>query len=145
MKKILFLMVTMSMLILAKDINTKEVLKNLDNSNWIIVDTRDTNEYNGWDLSNLGVNGHIKGATDFSYRWLDKENLNESNKKILKERVAEKNIKSDKNIILYNTNKEKSEIVANYFRNLGIKNIYFYNLNSSQDYKLLPFASYENY
>ncbi|MEG0747720.1 MAG: rhodanese-like domain-containing protein [Cetobacterium sp.] len=145
MKKILFLMVTMSMLILAKDIDTKEVLKNLDNSNWVIVDTRDTNEYNGWDLSNLGVNGHIKGATDFSYKWLDKENLSESNKKILKERVLEKNIKADKNIILYNTNKEKSEIVANYFRNLGIKNIYFYNLNSSEDYKLLPFESYQNY
>lgn len=145
MKKILFLMVTMSMLVLAKDISTEEVLKILNNPNWVIVDTRDTNEYNGWDLSNLGVNGHIKGATDFSYRWLDKEDLNESNKKILKERVTLKNIKADKNIILYNTNKEKSKIVANYLKNLGIENIYFYNLNQNENYKSLPFESYKNY
>ena len=145
MKKILFLMFTMSVLIFGKDIDTKEVLKRLNNSDWIIVDTRDTNEYNGWDLSNLGVNGHIKGATDFSYKWLDKENLNEANSKILKERVSLKGITPKKNIILYNVDKNKSKIVANYLSKLGIKNIYFYNLNSNEEYKSLPFESYKNY
>ena len=56
MKKILFLLIILSTILLGKDIKTNELLKNLNNPEWIIIDTRDSNEYNGWNLSNLKIN-----------------------------------------------------------------------------------------
>uniref|UniRef100_UPI00260FC56E rhodanese-like domain-containing protein n=1 Tax=uncultured Cetobacterium sp. TaxID=527638 RepID=UPI00260FC56E len=79
MKKILFLLIILSTILLGKDIKTNELLKNLNNPEWIIIDTRDSNEYNGWNLSNLKINGHIKGATDLSANWLKTKYLSSNN------------------------------------------------------------------
>lgn len=144
MKKILFLLVILSTILLGKDINTDELLKNLDNSEWIIVDTRDSNEYNGWNLSNLKINGHIKGATDISSNWLDAKYLNSKNKDILEQRVLEKGITPEKNIVLYGTSKNM-EKVKDYLKENGIEKIYFYDLEKNKDYDKLPFETYANY
>ena len=38
MKKILFLLIILSTILLGKDIKTNELLKNLNNPEWIIID-----------------------------------------------------------------------------------------------------------
>ncbi|MGL4672120.1 rhodanese-like domain-containing protein [Cetobacterium sp.] len=145
MKKVLFLTLMISSFLFGKNIKTVEVLKRLEDSNWVLVDTRDTNEYNGWNLSNLKKNGHIVGAKDFSYKWLDKKYLSTKNKEILKERIAGKGITLEKNIILYGTDVDNIEKVSNYFKSQGLENVFKYNLNENLDYEKLPFNSYENY
>lgn len=145
MKNTLLLMSILSTMLLGKEIKTSEVLEGMKDSKTVLVDTRDTNEYNGWDLSNSGVNGHIKGATDFSSEWLDKKYLNDKNVKILEERIALKGITSDKNIILYGNEKAEIEKVEKYLKEKGLENISTYNLAQNKDYKDLPFNVYKNY
>lgn len=144
MKKILFLLIILSTILLGKDIKTNELLKNLNNPEWIIVDTRDSNEYNGWNLSNLKINGHIKGATDLSANWLKAKYLSSNNKEILKQRVLEKGIIPEKNIVLYGTSTEMKD-VEKYLKENGVKNIYFYDFEKNKDYDRLPFETYKNY
>lgn len=144
MKKILFLLIILSAVLLAKDINTEELLKNLGNSEWVIVDTRDSNEYNGWNLSNLKTNGHIRGATDFSANWLKTKYRNSKNRDILKQRILEKGIFPEKNIVLYGKSEDMKK-VENYLREDGVEKIYFYDLEKNKDYDKLPFERYENY
>lgn len=145
MKKVLVLIIILSSILFGKNITTNEILEKINNPNWILVDTRDTNEYNGWNLSNLKTTGHIKGATDFSYNWLNKKYLDNKNEEILKERLLEKGINSEKNIILYGVSETNMEQISNYLKKNGIQNIYFYNLKNSEDYNKLPFESYKNY
>lgn len=145
MKKLTLLMLLASTSIFGKNITTEEVIKNLDNSDWVFVDTRDTNEYNGWNLDNLKVNGHIKGATDFSSNWLNKKYMTEANKTILSERVKTKGIENSKNIVLYSNNAQENEKVEEYLNSLGIKNIYSYILDEKTGYEKIPFEVYPNY
>ncbi|MGL5050004.1 MAG: sulfurtransferase, partial [Fusobacteriaceae bacterium] len=145
MKKVLFLIALLTSTLFAQNIKTRAVLKILEDSNWVIVDTRDTNEYNGWNLSNLKKNGHIRAAKDFSSKWLDKEYSSLENKNILKERILEKGITSEKNVVLYGTNSVDIEKVSNYLKENKIANIFEYNLNENEDYEQLPFVNYENY
>ena len=143
--RILLFMFTLSTLIFGKNIDTNEVLKNLSNPEWVFVDTRDTNEYNGWNLSNLEKNGHIKGATDFSYTWLDAEYLNSKNEEILKQRVVEKGIVKEKNIVLYGVDNSQIAKVENYLKENGLDEVYTYNLIENKDYTQIPFEVYEGY
>ncbi|MGL5544984.1 MAG: rhodanese-like domain-containing protein [Cetobacterium sp.] len=143
--KILLFMITLSTLIFGKNISTDEILKNLSNPEWVFVDTRDSNEYNGWNLSKLEKNGHIKGATDFSYTWLDSEYLNSKNEAILKERFSEKGIVKGKNIVLYGVNKTQIEKVENYLKQNGLDELYTYNLTENKKYTEIPFETYEGY
>src|SRR5690606_18400332 len=54
-------------------ISTENLVKSLDDSDYVIVDTRSTDAYNGWKLGEADRGGHIKGAVDFPASWLDQE------------------------------------------------------------------------
>ena len=48
------------------EISTEDLLKNLDNSAYVIVDTRHDSLYNGFKDNNATHGGHIKGAIQFT-------------------------------------------------------------------------------
>ena len=53
------------------EISTEELLKNIDNPTYLIVDTRHDSLYNGFKDQNATKGGHIKGAIQFTTAWLD--------------------------------------------------------------------------
>ncbi len=126
-----------------KVISTKELQKNLKKDEWVVVDTRLSDSYNGWVLNGEKRGGHIPEAVDFSYNWLGVENKNKE--KILKEALKTKGIEKDKNIVLYDTDGKASNEVANYLNEQGYKNLYTYDIDEWANDKKLPLEKYENY
>ena len=126
-----------------KTISTKDVKTNLGKNNWVVVDTRENDAFNGWKLDDVSRGGHVKGATDFSAAWLKIDDKNKS--KILEDALKTKGITKEKNIVLYDANGKDSNEVANYLMQKGFKNIYKYNIKEWAKDDALPMTAYENY
>ncbi|KXZ40699.1 thiosulfate/3-mercaptopyruvate sulfurtransferase [Alkalithermobacter thermoalcaliphilus JW-YL-7 = DSM 7308] len=126
-----------------KSISTSELKEKLDDSSWVLVDTRSNDEFNGWRLNGIKRGGHIPNAVDFSANWLrvDVENK----EKILDETLKNKGIDKDKNIVLYCSNQNDSLKVANYLSQKGYENIYIYDVNEWANDESLPMEKYKNY
>ena len=54
-----------------KVISMEDLQKNIGQEDWVVVDTRSNDAFNGWTLEGEKRGGHIKGAVDFSAAWLD--------------------------------------------------------------------------
>ncbi len=126
-----------------KEITTKELSKNIDSDNWIIVDTRINDAYNGWIIDGVKRSGHIKGAVDFAANWLDVDNKNKD--KLLDETLKLKKISPEKNIVVYDSNGKDAKKVANYLSTKGYNNLFTYNVNEWANDKSLAMESYPNY
>lgn len=125
-----------------KTLSTKELQEKISDSDWVIVDARSNDAFNGWKLDEAKSGGHIKGATDFSANWIKVDKKDKD--KELKEVMNIKGITKEKNIVLYDVNEKDANEVANYFKKNGIDKLYTYNLkeDSKDELKL---ESYENY
>lgn len=124
-------------------IETSDLKQKLNDKNWVIVDTRINDAYNGWKLDGINRGGHIEGAVDFSANWLsvDVENKEE----ILKEALKTKEITPDKNIVLYDANGKDSKAVKEYLEKNNYKNIYTYDVKEWAKDENLPMVKYKNY
>jgi len=127
-----------------KTISAEEISTNLADESWVVVDTRDSNAFNGWKLDGVKRGGHIEGAVDFSANWLlvDKEDKEE----ILQETLENKGILPDKNIVLYDANGIDSVAVADYLSSKGYENIYRYDVTqwaSDEDRPMVQYPEYE--
>ena len=54
-----------------KEIKTEELIKNLDNPEYVIIDTREDSLYNGFKDGKAERGGHIKNAIQFSCSWMN--------------------------------------------------------------------------
>lgn len=126
-----------------KTISTEDLKNNITKSDWVVVDTRNNDAFNGWKLDGVTRGGHIKGATDFSAHWL---NVNDDKKEArLDEALKTKGISSDKNIILYDSNNKDSKEVGTYLNKKGFKNLYSYNVSEWAKDTNLPMESFKNF
>lgn len=126
-----------------KNISTKDLKDKIGNKDWIIVDTRINDAFNGWKLDGEKRGGHIKGATDFSANWLKVEDKEKD--RVLEKALKTKNISLDKNVVLYDSNGKDAQAVAKYLKQKGIINIYTYDVKQWAADTGLPMESYENY
>lgn len=126
-----------------KTIETKDLQDKIGKSDWVIVDTRSNDAFNGWKLDGAKKGGHIKGATDFSANWLKVDAKDKD--KTLKETLKTKGITSEKNVVLYDANGKDADKVAEYLTKNGIKNIYKYDVKKWASDDKLPMESYANY
>ncbi|MCC5908854.1 MAG: sulfurtransferase [Clostridiaceae bacterium] len=124
-------------------ISTEELQEKLEDDDWVIVDTRINDAYNGWALEGVTRGGHIKSAIDFSANWLRTEVEDRDN--LLQEALKTKGITADKNVVLYDANGEDIKIVAEYFMQQGIENIYSYDIKEWAMNEELPMESYPNH
>ncbi len=145
MNRLLTIFLILSSFLYSKELTTKEVQKNMDSKNWILVDTRSSDSFNGWALEGDKRGGHIKGATDFSKNWLLPKFLTEKNITALNKRIEEKGISKDTNVILYDTNNKDHIAVEKYLKNLGIDNVHYYNANEWINNSSLPMTRFKNY
>jgi molybdopterin synthase sulfurtransferase len=127
----------------AKTISTKDLQDKIGKSDWVIVDTRENDAYNGWKLDGVARGGQIKGATDFSAAWLKVDDKNKD--KRLEDALKTKGISIDKNVVLYDTNGKDSAEVIKYLSQKGYKNLYQYNVNDWAKDGSLPMEAYANY
>lgn len=111
-----------------REVDALTVAEALGNEAWFVIDTRSSSAYMGWRLEGEEKSGHIKGATDFSAAWITYKYLKpEEKEKRLLEKLELKGIDKESNIILYDVNRNDAEIVAEYFRNHGISNLFYFN------------------
>lgn len=129
---------------------TEDVEAALKDGKTIVLDARSNDAYNGWALDGAKRGGHIKGASDFSAKWLssdydEKGNLEAySREQVLKDAMKNKNLTKDSKVIVYDTNDKDAMAVAQYLSGKGIKDIKIYNAKEWIDGEK-ELASYKNY
>ncbi len=126
-----------------KQITTEELEGKLNDSQWVIVDARDTNAFNGWALDGIKRGGHIAGAVDFSANWLKAES--DSKDALLQEALATKQISADKNIVIYDVNGKDAQDVASYLASKGFKNLHTYDYKEWLNDDSKDVVKYEGY
>ncbi len=124
-------------------ITTSEVAAARHSQDWVIVDTRLNDAFNGWKMDGVSRGGHIAGAVDFSANWLrvKDDTLPEMLQKIL----TTKGISTQKKVILYDANGRDAVQVARYLKNKGYGKIYLYDIKKWADDRSLPMEKYRNY
>jgi thiosulfate/3-mercaptopyruvate sulfurtransferase len=99
-------------------ISTEEMLVYIDNPEYIIIDVRPIEAYNGWKLKNEKRGGHIKGARSLPYKWLKYIDWIEI--------VRLKEILPSHSLVVYGYDKSETEKVANQFIRAGYSNVKVY-------------------
>ena len=110
---------------------------------WVLVDTRPTDAYNGWKLDGVSRGGHLPGAVDFPASWLDSDH--ESRAEILSAALRVKGIDSQRHIVLYGTNQRERDRVAAYLRGAGFPHLYDFDLKAWISDPERPLVRYENF
>lgn len=128
---------------LAESIKTEDLKANIGKDDWVIVDTRSNDAFNGWALDGVKRGGHIKGAVDFSANWLNVE-VDQKNKK-LSDTLKSKGITSGKKVVLYDANGKDAQSVAEYLKGEGFKNLYKYDVKEWAANQDLAMENYPNY
>lgn len=95
-------------------LTSNDVLKVMDDEDWILVDTRETDAYNGWPLDGIQRGGHIPHAVDFPARWLDTDREDKTER--LAAALRTKGIERNQHVVLYSTNETDRHRVAAYLR-----------------------------
>nr|WP_083490441.1 rhodanese-like domain-containing protein [Caloramator mitchellensis] len=126
-----------------KIVSTDELKDKIGNSDYVIVDTRINDAYNGWKLDGVKRGGHIQGATDFAANWLDVD-LKDKDAKLL-EIAKNKGIVPEKNIVLYDANGKDAERVADFLKKNGYEKLFVYDVKGWAEDETLPMESYKNY
>ncbi len=126
-----------------KTIDTKELSANIEKSDWVIVDTRENDAFNGWKLDGVKRGGHIENAVDFSAAWLNVDSKDKEDH--LKKDLETRGISAEKNIVLYDDNGKDAKAVAEYLSGKGYKNLYTYDVKQWAEDESKPMEAYENY
>lgn len=124
-------------------VDTDKVVSAGNNTDWIVVDTRLNDAFNGWKLDGVARGGHIDGAVDFSANWLKVDDKNIKNS--LQEILASKGITPDKNVILYDANGKDAQNVAEFLQSLSYPHLYLYDVKNWAADSSLPMTKYENF
>lgn len=127
----------------AETISTQDLISNMENDKWVVVDTRDNNAFNGWRLEGVERGGRIPGATNFSASWLEADV--QGKEEILNSELEVKGISPDKNLVLYDGNGKDAEKVATYLASKGYENLYTYDVNQWAKDSSLEMIAYDNY
>lgn len=100
-----------------------EIVKNaLKDENWVVVDARDSNAFIGWRLNGEEKEGHIKGATDFSAKWLPCPDA----EVVFEKKMSFRKISPEKDIIVYDFDGNDAPAVMEYFASKGITKLHYF-------------------
>ena len=88
----------------------EQVKAALADPNWVLVDTRRSDAFNGWALDGADRGGHFPGAVDFSASWLRVDF--DDRKQRLANILKSKGVTRAKNVLLYSVKKSDRQCVA---------------------------------
>ena len=123
-----------------KTIETKELLDNLNNPNYVIIDSRQDSLYNGFKDKNTTRGGHIPNAVQFSCSWLDSIAPDK-----FESFAAGKGITKDKTLVFYDSNLDNLACISADFAAKGYKTRVFNDFISyaNADYPLEHFQNFQ--
>lgn len=124
-------------------LTTEDLQKNLSAQDWVVVDTRINDAFNGWALEGVTRGGHIQGAVDFSANWLTVEK--DGKDAILSEALTTKGITPEKHVVLYDANGTDALAVADYLKGKGFSNLYLYDVKEWAKDASLPMVQFAGY
>jgi len=101
-----------------KTLSTIEIVKNLNNPLFKLIDVRPSDAYNGWKLMNEARGGHIKGAKSLPAKWTNYMDWIEV--------VRSKHLLPEQTLVIYGYTLEQSEPVAQLFEKAGYHNLFIY-------------------
>ena len=109
-----------------RQLSVAELAKVLNDDDWIVVDARSTDAYNGWALDNLDCGGHIPGAVDFPADWLEVDVPGRTDK--LTKILQTKGILTTRKIVIYDLQKGDRQQVARFLQEHNFKSLYSFDL-----------------
>ncbi len=127
----------------AKELTVTDISKALEDENWILVDTRPSDAYNGWKLDGIKRGGHLPGAVDFPADWLDSDRDDKA--EVLSAALRVKGIEPDRHVVLYDTNQLRRDRVAAYLSESGFQQLYDFDLNAWIEDETRPLERYTNF
>ncbi len=110
-----------------KTLTAVDVERIIGDADWIVVDTRLNDAFNGWKLDDVAEGGHLPGAVDFSANWLRVQDANAEKK--LAEALKTKGIDKDSAVVLYDANGRDAKQVAQYLKTQGFNKLYYFDIH----------------
>ena len=107
-----------------KTISLEDFTKNINNSEYQYIDTRNDEAYNGFKVDEIKNGGHLKNSIQYSASFIGKVNKDKEDKFI-----SDKSLDKKKKTIVYDTNKDNTSKVADKLASLG------YEVYKFDDYK----------
>lgn len=132
--------------------STEDVVKGLDDESVKVIDARLNDIFNGWSDADGNRGGHIDGALDFSSAWIDgiydeESSLEEKSlDEVLAETIETKGLETSDDLIIYDTNGEDAQVVAEFLSDQGFENIRLYDAAewiTDESKELVSFSNYE--
>jgi len=99
-------------------VSTSDLNKLISKKDYIIIDIRPIDAYNGWRLKGEKRGGHIKGARSLPFKWSEYIDWIEI--------VHSKGIKPFKKLIIYGYDEIEIEKIASQFELAGYKDVFIY-------------------
>jgi thiosulfate/3-mercaptopyruvate sulfurtransferase len=127
----------------ATRLSVSDVSQVVDDEDWILVDTRSTDAYNGWKLEGVKRGGHLPRAVDFPANWLDSDH--EDKDEILSRALRSKGIARHRRVLLYGTSQRDRDRVAAYLRQAGYRHLFDFDLHAWAKDSSKPLVRYENF
>ena len=124
-------------------LSVDDVLKVKNDDDWVLVDARATDAFNGWPLDGVKRGGHIPHAVDFPASWLEGDQKGKTER--LATALRTKGIERDKHIVLYSTNERDRRRLAGYLRQVGFRKLYSFDLKDWTADKNRPLVRYRNF
>lgn len=109
-----------------KALSVDDILTIKPKEDWLLIDTRLPDEYNGWRADQMTRGGHIPDSIDFCSSWLDLEIKDKSIK--LKAVRQTKGIQPQKHIVLCSTIPLTNQKVASYLHRSGFRRLYSFDM-----------------
>ncbi len=126
-----------------RKLSTAEVVKIAEDDDWVLVDTRPTDAFNGWALDGIARGGHIPRAVDFPAGWLDADVKGKTER--LAAALKAKGIRPDRQIVLCGTSERDSQRVAAFLRQAGFRKLYVFDIKDWALDNRRPLVRYKNF
>ncbi len=126
-----------------KTLTATDVERITGDTDWVVVDTRLNDAFNGWQLDGVTRGGHLPGAVDFSANWLRVQD-NEADKK-LAEALKIKGIDKESAVLLYDANGQDARQVAQYLKEQDYNQLYYFNIHEWMKDGDRPLQKFPNY
>jgi len=127
----------------AKKLSTADVMKITTDDDWVLVDTRPTDAFNGWALEGITRGGHLPGAVDFPADWLDADEKERPKK--LAAALKAKGIRPDRHVVLYGTSERDRRRLAAHLRQAGFRKLHWFDFKSWVADRNRPLVRYKNF